>query len=234
MKRELRIGQREAYLPEIESGSIDLFPEYTGPLLQYWKKDTSARLPEDVYAELTKATPNGLRVLKQSPATDQDAYTVTKEFSDKWGVKNISDLKKVTDSLTLGANSEAESRPYGPAGLEKAYGVKTAFSPIEDGGGPLTVRALKDNDIQLAIIYTADPSVASNNLVSLADPNGLFLASNVVPLASNDVDSGAEEVINKVSATLTPVDLIELNARSVNEKLPAERIASDWLKEKEL
>ena len=41
-------------------------------------------------------------------------------------------------------------------------------------------------------------------------------------------------MINKVSATLTPVDLIELNARSVNEKLPAERIASDWLKEKEL
>ena len=38
VKRELRIGQREAYLPEIESGSIDLFPEYTGPLLQYWKK----------------------------------------------------------------------------------------------------------------------------------------------------------------------------------------------------
>ena len=112
--------------------------------------------------------------------------------------------------------------------------MKAAFSPIEDGGGPLTVRALKDNDIQLAIIYTADPSVASNNLVSLADPNGLFLASNVVPLASNDVDSGAEDVINKVSATLTPVDLIELNARSVNEKLPAERIASDWLKEKEL
>ncbi|MFC2596010.1 glycine betaine ABC transporter substrate-binding protein, partial [Corynebacterium durum] len=32
VKRELRIGQREAYLPEIESGSIDLFPEYTGPL----------------------------------------------------------------------------------------------------------------------------------------------------------------------------------------------------------
>ena len=78
------------------------------------EKDTSARLPEDVYAELTKATPNGLRVLKQSPATDQDAYTVTKEFSDKWGVKNISDLKKVTDSLTLGANSEAESRPLWP------------------------------------------------------------------------------------------------------------------------
>ena len=136
-----------------------------------------------MYAELTKATPNGLRVLKQSPATDQDAYTVTKEFSDKWGVKNISDLKKVTDSLTLGANSEAESRPYGPAGLEKAYGVQAAFSPIEDGGGPLTVRALKDNDIQFGHYLHRRPIGGKpDHLVSLADPNGLFLASNVVPL----------------------------------------------------
>ncbi|MFV0452983.1 MAG: glycine betaine ABC transporter substrate-binding protein, partial [Propioniciclava sp.] len=32
--RHYRIGSRETYLPEIEAGSIDLFPEYTGPLLQ--------------------------------------------------------------------------------------------------------------------------------------------------------------------------------------------------------
>ena len=37
--REFRIGQREVYVPEIESGAIDLFPEYTGPLLQYFKRD---------------------------------------------------------------------------------------------------------------------------------------------------------------------------------------------------
>ena len=232
--RQFRIGQREAYLPEIEAGEIDLFPEYSGPVLQYWEPDTEARLPDDVYAALEEAAPEGLNVLDQSPATDQDSYVITQEFSDEWGIENVEDLSKVTDPMTLGANSEAESRPNGPKGLEETYGIEVGFAPIEDSGGPLTVKALKDDDVQLAIIYTADPSIESNNLVSLEDTKGLFLSSNVVPLASDKVDDKAAEVINEVSAAMSPEDLVSLNNRSVTEQLPAADIAKDWLEEKGL
>ena len=232
--RQFRIGQREAYLPEIEAGEIDLFPEYSGPVLQYWEPDTEARLPDDVFAALEEAAPEGLNVLDQSPATDQDSYVITQEFSDEWGIENVEDLSKVTDPMTLGANSEAESRPNGPKGLEETYGIEVGFAPIEDSGGPLTVKALKDDDVQLAIIYTADPSIESNNLVSLEDTKGLFLSSNVVPLASDKVDDKAAEVINEVSAAMSPEDLVSLNNRSVTEQLPAADIAKDWLEEKGL
>ncbi|MDA1359005.1 ABC transporter substrate-binding protein [Glycomyces luteolus] len=229
--RQFRIGQREAYLPEIEGGSIDLFPEYTGPLLQYWVPDTEARLSDDVYAALQEATPEGLRVLDQSPATDQDSYTVTKAFADEWSLTTVDDLANVTVPMTMGANSEAENRPNGPQGLRDTYGVEVGFTPIEDGGGPLTVQALNDGDIQLAIIYTADPSITANDLVSLEDTKGLFLASHVVPLASDNVNDEAAEIINAVSAAMTAEDLLAMNARSVNEELPAETIAKDWLAE---
>ena len=232
--RQSRIGQREAYLPEIEAGEIDLFPEYSGPVLQYWEPDTEARLPDDVFAALEEAAPEGLNVLDQSPATDQDSYVITQEFADEWGIENVEDLSKVTDPMTLGANSEAESRPNGPKGLEETYGIEVGFAPIEDSGGPLTVKALKDGDVQLAIIYTADPSIESNNLVSLEDTKGLFLSSNVVPLASDKVDDKAAEVINEVSAAMSPEDLVSLNNRSVTEQLPAADIAKDWLEEKGL
>ncbi|WP_435770828.1 ABC transporter substrate-binding protein [Nocardioides sp. SYSU DS0651] len=232
--RQFKIGQREVYLPEIESGSVDLFPEYTGPLLQYWVADTEARLADDVYAELEDATPEDLRVLEQSPATDQDSYVVTREFAEKWDLETIEDLADVDEPLTFGANSEAEDRPNGPKGLKEAYGVDVAFTPIEDGGGPLTVKALENGDIQLAIIYTADPRIKSNDLVTLEDTKGLFLASHVVPLASDDVSEEAAEVINEVSAAMSPEDLVDLNARSVDEKLPAETIAKDWLEEEGL
>ena len=232
--RQFRIGQREAYLPEIEAGEIDLFPEYSGPVLQYWDPDTEARLPDDVFAALEEAAPEGLNVLDQSPATDQDSYVITQEFADEWGIENVEDLSKVTDPMTLGANSEAESRPNGPKGLEETYGIEVGFAPIEDSGGPLTVKALKDGDVQLAIIYTADPSIESNNLVSLEDTKGLFLSSNVVPLASDKVDDKAAEVINEVSAAMSPEDLVSLNNRSVTEQLPAADIAKDWLEEKGL
>ncbi|MFC4337716.1 ABC transporter substrate-binding protein [Salininema proteolyticum] len=232
--RQFRIGQREVYLPEIESGSIDLFPEYTGPLLQYWDADTEARLSDDVYSELEEATPDGLRVLDQSAATDQDSYTVTREFADQWDLSTIDDLADVTEPLTLGANSEAENRPNGPEGLKEAYGIDAGFTPIEDGGGSLTVKALKDGDIQLAIIYTADPTIDENDLVSLEDTKGLFLASHVVPLASDNVDGKAAEIVDSVSAAMTPEDLVALNARSVGEELPAAVIAEDWLKDQDL
>lgn len=232
--RQFRIGQREAYLPEIESGEIDLFPEYSGPVLQYWEPDTEARLPEDVFAALEQAAPEGLNVLEQSPATDQDSYVVTQEFADEWSLSTVADLEKVTDPLTLGANSEAENRPNGPTGLAETYGVEVGFAPIEDSGGPLTVKALRDGDVQLAIIYTADPSIESNNLVSLEDTEGLFLSSNVVPLASDKVDEQATEIINEISAAMSPEDLVSLNNRSVTEQLPAADIAQDWLEEKGL
>jgi osmoprotectant transport system substrate-binding protein len=232
--RQFRIGQREAYLPEIEGGSIDLFPEYSGPVLQYWQPDTPARLSDDVYAALQDATPEGLRVLAQSPATDQDSYTVTKAFADQWSLATVDDLANVTEPMTMGANSEAENRPNGPQGLRDTYGVEVGFTPIEDGGGPLTVAALNDGDIQLAIIYTADPSIAANDLVSLQDTKGLFLASHVVPLASDNVNDEAAAVIDAVSAAMTPEDLLAMNARSVNEELPAETIAKDWLAEADL
>ena len=172
--------------------------------------------------------------MDQSPATDQDSYVITQEFADEWGIENVEDLSKVTDPMTLGANSEAESRPNGPKGLEETYGIEVGFAPIEDSGGPLTVKALKDGDVQLAIIYTADPSIESNNLVSLEDTKGLFLSSNVVPLASDKVDDKAAEVINEVSAAMSPEDLVSLNNRSVTEQLPAADIAKDWLEEKGL
>jgi osmoprotectant transport system substrate-binding protein len=234
VERQLRIGQREAYLPEIEEGGIDLFPEYTGPALQHWQPGTSARVAGAVYAELREAVPEDLRVLDQSPATDQDAYVVTREFAERWDLTTIADLAKVPEMLTLGGNSEGETRPNGPRGLKAKYGVEVAFTPIEDGGGPLTVKALKDNAVQLAIIYTADPSIQKNDLVVLEDPEGLFLASNVVPLASDDVDEKAAALINEISVVMTAKELVALNARSVEEKLPAATIAKDWLTTKSL
>ncbi|MEE8703333.1 ABC transporter substrate-binding protein [Bifidobacterium crudilactis] len=232
--RQFRIGQREVYLPEVEAGKIDLFPEYSGNLLQYLKPDTTARTSDAVYRALSKAMPNGLKVLDQSKAADQDSYVVTRAFADKWGISTIKDLSKVTDTMTLGGNSELETRPYGPKGLEQTYGVKVSFTPIEDQGGPLTVKALNDNSIQLANISTASPELKANHLISLKDPQGLFLASNVVPIASKKLDDKAVKVINDIDASLSTDDLISMNVRSTTDQESASKIATAWLKDKKL
>jgi osmoprotectant transport system substrate-binding protein len=232
--RQFRIGQREVYLPEIESGEIDLFPEYTGNLLQYYVPDTEARTSDDVYSELEGALPEGLRVLDQSAATDQDSYNVTAAFSEEFGVTSLDDLAGVPEPITLGGNAELETRPYGPQGLKDTYGVDVGFTSIEDSGGALTVKALVDDQVQMVNIYSADPNIATNDLVTLEDPKGLFLASNVVPVAGEKITDDVAAVIDTVSAALTAEDLVAMNDESVNGERSAEDIAADWLSEKAL
>ena len=228
VERQLRIGQREVYMPEIEAGAIDVFPEYTGNLLQYLDQNASAHTSEEVYAALQTALPMGLRALDQAPAADQDSYVVTAEFAQAHSLTSIGDLAGA-GALTLGGNSELQTRPYGPTGLSQTYGVTVGFTPIEDSGGPLTVKALKDGDIQLANIYSSDPALADGTLKVLDDPKGLFLASHVVPLASTRVNDDAAAVINKVSEALDAQDLIEMNRASTMEQKSASQIAHDWL-----
>ena len=231
--RQMRIGQREVYMPELEAGSIDVFPEYTGNLLQYLDSDASRPVrPDEVYAALTASFRRAARP-RPAPATDQDSYVVTSDFAAEHSLTSIGDLAGA-GPLTLGGNSELETRPYGPAGLSQTYGVTVAFTPIEDSGGPLTVKALRDGDIQLANIYSSDPALADGTLTVLADPQGLFLASHVVPLASARVDDAAAAVINRVSAALEPADLVEMNRASTQEQRSASQIAREWLASKGL
>jgi osmoprotectant transport system substrate-binding protein len=223
--RNFQIGQRDAYLPALESGEVQLFPEYTGNLLQYYDPNTTATKSDDVYAALADALPDGLTVLDQSPATDQDSYNVTKEFATQYGLTSIADLTKVDVPLTLGGAPELEERPYGPSGLKSVYGVDVAF----EATGDTTVDSLTQGVINIANVYSADPRIESAGLVTLADPEGLFLASNVVPLVSTKVADKIADVINPISAALTPEGLVALNVESVDQQKSSADIATEWL-----
>lgn len=232
--RQYQIGQREVYLPEIQAGKIDVFPEYNGNLLQYLDKTSTATTVYAIQTELGKALGDKLRVLDPAEASDQDSYTVTKALAEQHGLASIADLTKVGGTIKIAANSEFSTRPYGPRGLKEAYGVDAEVVPVEDSGGPLTVKALLDGDVQVADIYTADPVIAKQGLVVLKDPKNLILPQNVVPVVSTKVDDVAAEAINKVNAALTATELQKLNARSVDEKLASKEIAKAWLGEKGL
>ena len=232
--RQYQIGQREIYMSEITAGKIDVFPEYSGNLLQYLDKNATAKDAAAIATAIGKALPSGLRALTAAAATDQDSYNVTKDFSSANGVTSLADLSKVSGTLKVAGNSELAKRPYGPAGLKSQYGVTVTVVPVEDSGGPLTVKALKDGTVQLADIYTADPSIAKEGFVTLKDPKNLILPQNVTPIVSTKVNDTAAAAIEKVNAALSVTELQGLNAQSVNEQKKSSDIASAWLKAKGL
>ncbi len=94
IKTKLNIGSREKYFPALKSGSLDLFPEYTGVTLTYLDKTATETNPDDVYTAMTKALPSNLVALDKSEAQDSDAVVVTKATAEKYKLKTIADLAK--------------------------------------------------------------------------------------------------------------------------------------------
>ncbi|WEK61623.1 MAG: ABC transporter substrate-binding protein [Candidatus Microbacterium colombiense] len=231
VEKKLNIGQRDAYMPEVESGEINVFPEYTGSLAEYLSEDgIDVTSPDDVYKALQDVLPDGLTALDFAEASDQDTYTVLKSFADENGLKTIGDLSKVTSPVTIGAAPEFEQRPYGPAAAKEVYGVDLTFSAT----GPTTLESLLAGEIQVADIYTADPSFQTQDIVALEDPENLILASNVVPIVSSDIADDVSDVLNAISAKLTAEELVALNVQSTVDQKSSADIAAQWLKDQGL
>jgi osmoprotectant transport system substrate-binding protein len=114
--------------------------------------------------------------------------------------------------------------------LKSAYGVSVSF----EATGETTVDALVAGLVELANVYSADPRIQELGLVTLQDPKGLFLASNLVPIASEALDAKARELVSSVSLAMSASELVGLNVRSVSEKLSASVIAGEWLVSKGL
>jgi osmoprotectant transport system substrate-binding protein len=232
VKTHLDIGSREVYFPALKDGSIDLIPEYSGTLLQYINKSATQVSPSDVYSALKQQLPKGLTVLDMSSAQDSDAVVVTKATAQQYNAKSIADLAPHCGQLTFGGPPEMQTRPDGLPGLKKNYNCVFGTFKSLDAGGPLTVAALKNGNVQAADIFTTDPSIPANGWVVLADPKNNFAAQNVVPvLSSSKADSKVTAALNAVQAKLTTSVLTQLDAAMAAPSKPdASTVADNWLK----
>jgi osmoprotectant transport system substrate-binding protein len=230
VQKRLNIGSRETYIPALKDGSIDLIPEYTGVLDQYFNKNAKATDSNAVYADLKAAVPATMTILNKSAAQDKDAVVVTKGTATKLGLKSIGDLQPYAKDLTLGGPPEWKTRPTGVPGLKKFYNLDFKdFRPL-DAGGPLSVQALKNGQVDAVNLFTTDPSIADNGFVILGDPKNLFAAQNVVPLiAKSKVTPTISASLNAISAKLDTATLGELVKEVVVDKKDPAVVAKEFL-----
>ena len=232
---KLGIGSREIYIKALQDQSISAVPEYTGNLLLNFDPNATATTAEEVEKALPAALPSDLKILKPSPAVDQDVYVVTKDFSAKNGITSLEDLKKIANTSTLGGPPELEKRAYGPPGLEKIYGAKfKAFVPYPKY--PPKISDLDKNKIQVATFFTTDAVIAEKGYVQLEDPQSMILPQNVVPLVRSDVASNATAVaaLDAVQAALTTEELMQLDKKVDSDHQDPQQVAAEWLKSKSL
>jgi osmoprotectant transport system substrate-binding protein len=238
VQTKLNIGSRELYIKGIEDGSIDVVPEYTGVLRDFFAKDSggsvSASDAPGVYGELKKVVPDGLQVGSYSKAEDKDALVVTSQTAQKYNLSSLADLKDVAGDLTLGAAPEFKTRPTGVPGLEKVYGVKFGKFTTTDAGGPQTLNFLTQGRIDAGNLFTTNPQIPEKDLVTLEDPKSLFGSQNIVALVRDQVSGKVLPTLDKVGQALTTETLTELVGKvDVAKKDPAD-VAAEWLQQNNL
>jgi osmoprotectant transport system substrate-binding protein len=230
---KLDIGSREIYFKEMENGTLNVFPEYNGALLDYLNPSATASTTQEVDTALAQALPSSLEALQSSSAQDKDSVTVTSAFAQAHHLSSISDLKAL-GTITFGGPPEWKTREQGLLGLEKVYGLSINFKPLDESG-PLTIAALNDGTVQAGDIFTTDPSVTKYHFVALSDPQQLFSAQNVTPIVSKSVaTSTVTSALNAVSAALTTATLVQLVGAVVNDHIDASTVASQFVQQANL
>jgi osmoprotectant transport system substrate-binding protein len=235
VRRELLLGPRELVAPALEQGLVDVVPEYLGTALSY----LGGEQPDPATEEATQArlaeafAPLGVRLLEPARAEDQNSLVVTRGTAIVYELETTSDLVDVAPALVLGGPPECPDRAFCLQGLEEVYGLRfDRFVPL-DSGGPLTLAALRDENVDVGVLFSTDPNLVGQEFVELADDRNLQPAENVVPAVRAAVlerwGDELREPLDAVSAALTTEALRRLNRDVVLGGDTPRQAARTWL-----
>lgn len=238
------LTNREVVEPALEKGDLDVVPEYVGTLTEFLNKKTngkdaapkaSGELAATMMALTALAEPRGLVVLTPSPAADQNAFAVSKDFASKNKLTTLSDLSSFQGPLVLGGPAECPTRPFCQPGLEKTYGLKFSGFKSLDAGGPLTKQAIQKGDVQIGLVFSSDAGIEALGLQVLQDDKKLQTVDNIVPVVNKSkISDDLRAVLDKVSAALTTDELVALNKKVDVDRADPAKVAADFLQSKGL
>ncbi|GAA2883226.1 ABC transporter substrate-binding protein [Streptosporangium fragile] len=225
VERKLNIGSREVLYDQIKSGGLTILPEYVGSLLAFVDNTSTAKKKDEVVAALKEKLPAELEILEPAAAEDNNSLTVTKETAAKDGLTTIEDLAKVAKNYAVGGPPEFKSRQE--KNFKDTYGLE--FKEWKKTGDA-TADAIKGGTVQVGNVFTTDPKIILNDLVSLQDTKSAFAAENITPLVNKaGVNDTVKTTLNAVSARLDTAGLVALMKRVAVDKDDAATVAKDWL-----
>ncbi|MDT0433698.1 MULTISPECIES: ABC transporter substrate-binding protein [Streptomyces] len=241
----LTVANRELYEPALESGQIDVVPEYAATFADWL--NAKANGPDappvgspDLAATMTAlrrlAAPRGLTVLPPGRAVDQNAFAVSASYAREHHLRTLSDLGRSGLKVRLAAGDECVQRPYCEPGLKKTYGIDiTAVDPKGVGTTPAK-KAVQSGQDQMVLTTTTDATLSQFGLVILADDKHLQNADYVVPVVnrSRAGGPGPTAALDRLNKVLTTADLASLGEQVDSWRRLAQDVARAYLKEKKL
>jgi osmoprotectant transport system substrate-binding protein len=225
-------GFRDLEVAAFESGSINLAPEYAASMLEFlndFAGEATADAVETTELLNLRLEEIGLVALEPSEAVDTNAFVVTSATAEELGLATISDLADHTD-LTIGAPADCETNAFCLPGLESVYGIdlSAGFTALETGA---IAPALDAGEIDIALLFSTDSRIVTNDYVLLEDDQGMLAADNVLPVITAELAEveNLADLLDAVSDTLTTENLTELNRRFDVDVEDADAIAESHL-----
>jgi osmoprotectant transport system substrate-binding protein len=234
-----RAGMGSAVLRKAqENGQVDLYWEYTGTSLLTYNKVSEKLTPDEVYNRVKELDgKKGLVWLNASLANNTYALAMRQSDADKRGIHTLSNLADAVNNksgLILAVNAEFYAREDGLKPLQKAYGFEFSREDIKRMDSGLTYTALKEEQVDVALVFATDGRIPAFNFTVLKDDRGYFPNYAITPVVRADTLKENPQLaaqLNKLSAVINNERISDLNARVDIKRQSIEKVASDFLTE---
>lgn len=244
VERNLGLGARDVTSAALESGQIDLKPEYIGSGLGFYDKTKPTGDPAanaKALGDILATKGGGISVLAYTPAQDTNAFVVRGDTASQRSLTKISDLTAVAADLKWGLPPECATNPLCGGALKDAYGIDVAtlqVTPLAACDAPIA-EALKGKAVDVAELCSTQPAIAQFGFVVLDDDKKTQPAENIAPIVRNDylakVDEAAfRKLLDDVSAKMTTEELTKLGVSVAVDQQDIADVAKTWLTEQGL
>lgn len=188
VERKLALGGTMIAFQALDTGEIDLYPEYTGTaygtILSNPIEPGMTR--EQVYELVTEQLKEEHNIDTMTNFGFNNTYVlaVTKETAEKYNLKTVSDLRNVNGLLKLGCSPEFAVRDDGLPGIENTYGVK--FKSTHNFSGTLMYTAITSNEVDVITAFSTDGLLQKYDLVLLEDDKNFFPPYFMLPIIRDE------------------------------------------------
>ena len=211
------LGKTSFVFNALHSGSIDIYPEFTGTAISELLKETPSSTDQrEIYEQAKVGLANEFDLVMLEPMQFNNTYAlaVTNELAEKHSLENISDLKGLEEELKVGFTLEFSDREDGYLGIQSLYDLE--FPNLTTMEPKLRYVAVESGDINLVDAYSTDSELEEYELTVLEDDQHLFPPYQGAPLLRKETAEAypeIAEVLNQLANKITDDDMREMNYR---------------------
>ncbi|MEG3278249.1 ABC transporter permease/substrate-binding protein [Streptococcus suis] len=232
-------GKTSFLYEALKSGSIDIYPEYTGTITSTLLKNSPMDLStnsEEVYTYAKEAILEQDGLVYLAPMAFQNTYAlaVTEDYAQKNGIEKISDLAKVQQTAVAGFSLEFNDREDGNIGLKNLYNLQLNVKTMEPA---LRYEAIKSGNVQIIEAFSTDSKVVTYKLKILEDDKQLFPPYQAAPLLTKETLEKypeLEQVLGVLAGNILTEEMTQMNYAVDVEGKSAEQVAREYLEQEGL